>query len=76
MELGSGFFELIKPAKDTNVLTNGDDIRARDDEGLVEFVETIFGECPWCHDNCDESHPCSYCISKWLKQPAEVNYGG
>jgi hypothetical protein len=57
-------------AKDTDVLTNADRIRAMSDEELAEFLRwdvcvKIKGDNRMCSGWCDE------CVLEWLKQPAE-----
>lgn len=52
-------------AKDTNVLTNGDRVRAMNDEELAEWNHF----CPYPTDECTLKG-CTNCIRAWLKQPA------
>lgn len=52
-------------AKDTNVLTNGDRVRAMSDEELAEWNNF----CPYPTDECTLKG-CTNCIREWLKQPA------
>lgn len=53
-------------AKDTNVLTNGDRVRAMSDEELAEWNNF----CPYPTDECTLKG-CTNCIRAWLKQPAQ-----
>ncbi len=66
-----------EPAKDSNVLTNGDRIRAMSDEELAEHFNNLAVICDCCADNesCIEPFDDPKCIRgvlKWLKQPAEA----
>ena len=60
--------EIDQFAKDINVPTNADRIRAMSDEELAEFVSNC--GCPDHARNCIAS--CTDCIKKWLKQPADM----
>lgn len=54
-------------------MTNGDRIRAMNDEELVKFIEdTQIAGCPDPARSCRAS--CKDCIMDWLKQPAEVDH--
>ena len=54
-----------KFAKDTNVLTNADRVRAMSDDDLAYWIM-----CP--HDHiCKEDRNCIDCTKEWLQQPAE-----
>lgn len=60
-------------AEDNNVpckkpMTNGDRIRAMNDEGLAEFNSF----CPFIDEECTRKG-CIACVLEWLKQPAEVD---
>ena len=64
------------PAKDTNVLTDADRIRAMSDE---ELAASNYIPCPYADDCCGEckygwheqAQTCEECKLEWLKQPAE-----
>ena len=65
-------------AKDTNVLTNADRIRAMSDDALEDFIRRIYIHFePWCDKHCKMSGDadCNICLKNWLKQPVEVEDG-
>ena len=77
MAIDSGYF-----AKDTNVLTNGDRIRAMSDEEMAVLVRAVImaEACPVTGCNCDKCFIKEPCFNgskwhgketEWLKQPAE-----
>lgn len=55
-------------AKDNNVLTNGDRIRAMTDEELAVLLMCPYGSEP---DMCYTPGTCLYCCEEWLKQEAK-----
>jgi len=64
------------PAKDTNVLTNADRIRAMSDEELAKWLNECGCVCETCSDsaNCVDPYNRQKCINgvlNWGKQPAE-----
>ena len=73
MALDSGYFEVINPAKDTNVLTNADRIRAMSDEELYDLFREIYNA------GCDDATAWEWGTrqntfiwdEEWLKQPAD-----
>ena len=64
-------FEMTYDAEDTNVLTNGDRIRAMSDEDLAVTILCIrHSDRPWCDESCGTTGAiCENCITKWLKEP-------
>ena len=62
-------------AKDTNVLTNADRIRAMSDEELAKVPAKFGYSCVFPQKECSESDTCEKCLLNWLKQPAEVPEG-
>jgi hypothetical protein len=61
-------------AKDTNVPTNADRIRAMTDKDLAisMFVSIDCSVCP-CTGKCSNGSGCLDTILNWLQQPAEVD---
>ena len=59
-------------AKDTDVLTNADRIRAMSDEELADWLQRLdCMECPAAL-NCLNMHKtCNRLLLEWLKQPVE-----
>ena len=75
MDDGIGCAEFV--AKDTNVLTNADRIRAMDDDELANFLSN-WGGCNKCkfRDTCTSSigsvsKICKEIHLEWLKQPEQ-----
>lgn len=51
--------------------TNGDRIRAMNDEELAKWIDGMYCKCVWCdvkNPNCVDME-CTDCIKIWLKQP-------
>ena len=72
-----GYEAGMKFAKDTNVLTNADRIRAMSDEELCDFLGQ-YKFCDICEEGCDAClyhGDCDKRLMDWLKQPAEVGNG-
>ena len=61
-------------AKDTNVLTNADRIRAMTDEELAEFLNSteVCDNQPLIKCRTASNGKCIACTLDWLKQPVEV----
>lgn len=72
-----------KSAKDTNVLTKADRIRAMSDEEMAILLadEIPHGDCYGCQLDCSTregdkfNDSCYNAFYKWLKQLSEGNHG-
>ena len=70
--------ELVRDCIGFEQMTNGDRIRAMNDEELAKFIPD------WSYTNAcklseevyiDCNNECEKCVAEWLKQPSEVDDG-